>query len=336
MINVNDQIKLMEFISENTVNRTQNIINESTTSALSDAVLDKIFTLTIGKYNKIDFSDIERTRGDITRFKYYDNLKDCIAVLTDLHTSTDKIPGALTVSIALENILNLKSAFERAFRVKNQIAIVIYNTYVYSVMEATSYLIATSVDFVKSEIDNSEFTVNIYTDSKQNMIIEQLVKLNKCVDDGTLVKFIGESEKSGEEIETSNESAIGDFAASAFKTAASKIITHKKGIVIGAGVTVLVLLAVNIVPIIRELIYWIYRCRQKISDAAMLQAEFLEANIKILRANDANDKIIAKQEKHVARFKKIAKAFAVDGDKASRDANKDINEEKVDASSIVI
>lgn len=339
MANLSHELDVIRFLNENATGITQNILNESVQTGVSDKVLGKIFELTVGKYSKIDFSAIERSRGDITKIKYYPNLRECIDILLDIHTTTDKIPCVLVVSSALLNMLNLKQAFEHSFRTKNNVAIIVYNTIFYAIMEATSYLIATSVDFVKSNDNDAEFTVNVYTDSKQHMLIEQLVKFNKTVDDGTLVRFIKESKNI--DSETLNEGVAGDLARAGLEKAIEWGSAHKKGIkrtavAIGASAGI-IWLACNIVPFIREIIYWIYKTRQKIADAAELQAEFLEANIEILKQNEEkNKKIIAKQEKHVKRLRAISRLFSLESDKAQRDAKKEIEDDKVDASDIVI
>ena len=336
------ELDIIRFLNENAMNTYHNVLDESAQNVLSDAVLGKMFELTVGKYSKIDFSDIERSRGDITKIKYYANLRECIDILLDIHTTTDKIPGVLAVSTALSNMLNLKKAFEHAFRIKNNVAVIIYNTVMYSIMEATSYLIATSVDFVKSDSD-TEFTVNLYTDSKQHMLIDQLVKFNKTVDDGSLIKFIKETENVTPD-SLHEASVVGTLLDKGLEKAIEKvgsIASNKnvrKGAIIAASSAAVIWLACNIVPFIREMIYWIYKTRQKISDAAELQAEFLNTNIEILRSqnSDDNQKIISRQEKHIKRFKAIAKVFSIESDKAQRDAKKEISDDKVDVSNIVI
>ena len=336
------ELDIIRFLNENATGSYHNVLEESVQNGLSDAVLGKMFELTIGKYSKIDFSDIERSRGDITKIKYYANLRECIDILLDIHSVSDKIPGVLPVSTALSNMLNLKKAFEHAFRTKNNVAIIIYNTVMYSIMEATSYLIATSVDFVKNNSD-TEFTVNLYTDSKQHMLIEQLVKFNKTIDDGSLIKFIKETENVTPD-SLHEATVVGSLIDKGLEKAidVATNVWNKKGVKTGVkvalGASALIWVACNIVPFIREMIYWIYKTRQKISDAAELQAEFLETNIEILKSQDSekNQKIISKQEKHIKRFKAIARVFSIESDKAQRDAKKEISDDKVDVSNIVI
>jgi len=336
------QIDIINFLNANTKNRTSshNLLNESVQTGLSDFVLDKMFALTVGKYSKIDFSDIERSRGDITKIKYYANLRECIDILLDIHSNTDKLPGVLPVSTALSNMLMLKPAFEHGFRVKNNVCIMIYNTFMYAIMEATSYLIATSIDFVKTGTDD-EFTVNVYSDSKNSMMIEQLVKFNKTVDDGTLVKFMSESQKASD---TLQESGVFDaFIRKGIDVAKDIYGKNPKAIKTAAIATISVAgvlwIGSMIVPLIRETIYWIYKTRQKISDAAQMQVEFLEANIEILKKQEGNkktDKIISRQEKAIKKFKAIARTFSIESDKAQRDAKKEIIDDKVDVSDVVI
>ena len=348
-LSYDEQFKLISFINENSINKNHNTLNESVQTGLSDAILDKMFELTVGKYSKIDFSSIERSRGDVTKIKFYDNLKECINILLDIHSETSKIPDALVVSVALENILSLKNSFEHAFRVRNAMGMMIYNSIIYAIMESTSYLIATSIDFVKET--ETTHVANIYIESKSFCLVDQLIKFNKCVDDGSILKFMNESEKTAE---TMQEGAMTDFIKSGAKLAKSAIIkdgatkatTLKghwgnltglgKGIAITSAAILLIRLATAIVPFVREIIYWIYKTRVKISDAAELQAEFLQLNIESLKETNGNEKIISKQEKHIKRFKTIAKTFSLEADKAERDSKKDIENDKVDVSAVVI
>lgn len=335
--------ELNNFLTENAYGMAGNILNESAQINLTDAVLTKMFELTIGKYNKIDFSSIERSRGDVTKTKFYKNLNECIDTLIDIHSTTNKIPGIVIVSEALNNMLTLKNTFEYNFRIKNNVAIMIYNSIYYAIMEATSYIIAVSIDVSKEDPAYKVYEL----DNKNMCLINSLEAFNKCVADGSLLKFMKEaSDKS-----TLNES-IADIAVDiAYNKIGSFITNHNvKKAAIGAGIIIsLLYVGSKIIPIIREIVYWIFKARQKISDAAKIQAEFLELNIQELKNVDGNapigksfgrtitaDTIIKKQTSRMKMFNAIAKKFALDSDIASRDQKIDLKQDKVDVSDIVI
>lgn len=353
------KLELSRFISENAYGYTGNIMNESAQSNLSDAVLNKMFELTIGKYNKVDFSEIERSRGDVTKIKYYKNLDECINTLIDIHAVTNKIPSIIIVSDALNNLKTLKNTFEYNFRIKNNVAVMIYNSIMYAIMMSTSYIIAASISISKQETISGANSVKIYEmDSKSLCLIKSLSSFNASVSDGSLLKFMKEAYNQNtqtESIDIMNEGAL-DTTLSLAGKAWSKIDKNTKskigkGILIGGLAIFTLYLGTKIIPMIREIIYWIYRSRQKISDAAALQAHFMELNIESLKEMDnntivgrtkilhrpiTNEKLITRQTKWANRFNSISQKFALESDKTSRDANNDIKQDRVDVSDIII
>lgn len=366
------RVELSRFISENAYGYTQ-LMTESAQTNLTDAVLNKMLELTVGKYNKIDFSEIERSRGDVTRIKYYKNLEECINSLIEIHSVTNKIPSIIIVSDALNNLRTLKSTFEYNFRIKNSAAIMIYNTIMYGIMMAVSYIIATSISISKKETaGNGAAKVKVYEmDPKSVTIIHSLAAFNSSVADGTLMKFMKEAEDfkvQNESVEVMEEGIaatsaellkyganVGRSFAKGGKanTAIKSFIGTKAGkITMAAGATVgLLFIGSKIIPFVRLIIYNIYRCKQSISDAAALQARYMELNIESLKEMDpsaiagrtvirhkpiTSEELITKQTKWVDRFNSLSQKFALDSDKASRDAKIDIKEDRVDVSDIVL
>lgn len=343
MSSITERSEIANFIRDNSYNLVScDIMNESIQNNLSDTVLTKMFELTIGKYNKIDFTDIERSRGDVTKTKFFNNLKECINSLVSIHTTTEKIPSILVVSDALNNLMSLKSTFEYNFRIKNGPAILIYNSMYYAIMEATSYIIATSIEVSKNNEEASVYMI----DSKSLCLINSLSRFNKCVADGSINKFIKESVN----MEVQEEAIAIPSLLGLAKTAGDVLSNHPKAkmALMAAGTAaVIITIGTRVIPLIREIIYWIYRTKAKISDAAALQAEYLELGINDLKDLDPNtvvgrngkltaEKLIIKQSKHAERFRKISRAFALDADKADRDAKLDMKADKVDLSAVVL
>jgi hypothetical protein len=324
---------MVSFINENAIGAI-NVLDEGTEIKISDKVLEKMLALTIGKYNKIDFSQIEKSKGDVTKVKFYPNLNECINTLCEIHESTGQLPNALVLRTTLDNLVKNKSAFEVSFKVRNNCGIMIYNTITYALIEATSYVLASSIDFVKGDIDDEVDAVVINADTA---LIKNLVKFNKCVADGSMNKFISKNQ----EVATMHE-GIADVVASTTNSVLPQVgefLSNHKGVAIASAIVIgLLILGVGIIPLIRELVYQIYKLRHNISQAAELQAYFLECNIRVLKdKNDPNnDKVIAKQTKSMNMFRSIANKFALDTDKAERDAKAEIVHDKVDVSGIII
>jgi hypothetical protein len=110
----------------------------------------------------------------------------------------------------------------------------------------------------------------------------------------------------------------------------------KKAILITAASGIILYLGTHIIPLIREIIYWIYKAKHKISEAAQLQAEYLNLSITNLKSGDGNEKVIARQMKYVKLFESISRKFSLDSDKADRDSKMDIKNDKIDVSNVII
>ena len=309
---------LLDAINEN-ITTSFYTMDEAIQSEIAEKVLDKVFSATINKYNKVNFFDIEKTRGDISKLKYYKNLIECVNTLKEIDAVTHKLPAIGTIEKAINNLIKLKPEFEKSFRVQNNCGIMIYNLITYSIMESVSYLIATSINFT------SETEIIISNTDSDKLLVSSLDKFNVLSEDGTIYKFVNEVEK-----EIMNES-IGTTLANFIK----KVPVKKMVGITLVSIAILGLLK-SIVPLVQNTVYYIYKVRHKLSETAQVQADMLELNISILKEDGKDPKIIAEQEKWVERFKKYAEKFALDSDKAKRDSDMDIKNDKVDINSLVI
>lgn len=324
MFSSEQSFRHQEFIREYSENVVADIMNESGQVAVADAILDKMFQLTIFKYNKINFNDIETTRGDITRFKYYKELNGCIEKLMDIHKKANNLPSVVTIYTTLHNIKDMKNIFQYNFRIKNNCAIMIYNTMVYILMEAVSYTLAASIYFV-NENNVSVLKVN---PTKSDMLIDILNKFNVMIADGSIMRFIDKAS----EANTMNEASIYDLG----NIVKDFIINNKKTIATAGIIAAVLMTAINIIPLLREAVYWIFKVKHNISEAARVQSEFFKLNIEKLSREDGTEVIVSKQEKYVKFFDSISKTFAIDGDKATRDTKHEIQTSKINVSNVVV
>lgn len=320
---------LLTVINEN-INTSFYTMDEAAQYEVAEKVLDKLFEMTIGKYNKINFMDIEKTRGDITKLKYYKNLVECLNTLNEIHKVTGKLGSLSTIQTALHNLQVLKPSFEKSFRIQNKSGMMIYNLISYAIMEATSYMIASSINFI------SEEEISITDIGGSEILVDSLNKFNVLVSDGTIYRFIVEVEKESTNNESMNEAGGANIASWFFSPPKSiKSIGARVGLAVALS-AVLIGLLKSIIPLVRSIAYYIYETKHKLSEAAAIQAYLLELNIKTLRDNNGDIKVIARQQKWVDRFKKIAESFALDSDKSKRDSEAEMRKDKVDIDSIVI
>ena len=89
----------------------------------------------------------------------------------------------------------------------------------------------------------------------------------------------------------------------------------------------------NILPILRELTYFFYYTRTRISDYFNLQADLLEINAEHIRENEPptidNRNVVIKRQKAIAeRFRKIADFFMVDNRQTEGKVAREVAQQK--------
>lgn len=337
----NESYTMIRFINENTINAKYDLVDEAAQSTLSNAVLDNMLKLTVGKYSKIDFSEISKSKGNFKQCSFYRNLTECIATLDKINKVTGKLELIGTVKTALSNIETFRPQFEAGFRHNDSLTIMMYNSICYAVMEIVTYLLVASLSFTK-KLDGQDYVVNVKElDKKTVPLVSAVQSFNNSCSNGNIIKFFKTSqEELNECVGNLNEESIGEWLLHKGLDKLSDFYNnHDRGIkttakVVGIGIGVVVLLAL-LIPAIREIIYWIYRCRHTIAESARAQAEFLKCNVSVLEASGADEKVIAKQKAAIDRFENIANKIGIDSDKANRDTKIDIDADKIDASAIV-
>jgi hypothetical protein len=312
------------FVNEHTTGISHvdfNLLQESSQINMTDKVLDKIFDSMMNKYSRIDFGEIPMSRGELVTFKYYDNMTACINILLDMNNRVKDFPEAIVLRDARDGLIRLSPLFKRGFTEKNSYVIIVYNIMVMSLFEGTSAVISSMIDYIKSG-NGYEASLSNYRNSGQSILLNSLREFNKTVKDGTMVKYINQAFK-GPEVQ--HEAAIG----------AAVIL----GITLAnwAKIAGTIWLGTKIIPIIKELVYLYFATMNKISDAAKVQAEFLETNINILTARGADPKVISRQVAIVEMFKKTSRVFAVNHEKAEHSVKAEVrNEGPMNPDDIVI
>lgn len=290
------------------------MMNEADQTSVLTALTSKLYDNIVEKVDDIDYGDIPETKGDVTKLPNYQKLHDCIELLHNILEEFKQDPAPVDVlSEALSNIQTHKDLFERAFRFNCELPIIMYNTAVLSIINGVSYMIATTIEFMKTPNQDS-FSITLdkvaYAKTKNHMIYNNLKKLNKSFKSG-------EFDKAMEHIIQNRIKGISEAAATI------------GGIIAGGiGIGLTIALVLNIIPILRELVFLLYYTRMRISDFFDMQADLLQMNAYNLQANNPGDEnaehTIAKQLKIVEFFRKLANKISFNTKKAEVDSNKEI------------
>ena len=191
--------------------------------------------------------------------------------------------------------------------------IVMYNNMVLAIIDAISYMIATSIEFIKTpNRDSFQITLDkvAYAKTKSNLLYGSLKKFNKICKSGDFDKAMEHILQN--RITKISEGAVGFAAAN-----------------IALVVIPTILLIRNIIPILREIVFFFYYTRMRVSDFFDIQADLLQMNAYNVENNstktdEEKEKIVSKQLKIVELFRKMANKIAINSKKAEVDTSKDI------------
>ena len=132
---------------------TRNIllaVNEVDQGTVMTSLSNKLYKHIVDKVDDIDFGTIPDSKGDITKIDNYDNLVDCINIITEIlqqyHQPTDTVE---IISIALQNMIDRRDLFERAYKLNVEMPIIIYNTIALAIVSSVSFLISACIEFIK-------------------------------------------------------------------------------------------------------------------------------------------------------------------------------------------
>ena len=277
-------------------------INEANQVQITDDALTGMMKFITDKYNSIDFSEIEKSAGDINRFKYTKMLEDNLETLDSVYKNaavTD--PGAkkyVEVILHCRTVLNFmrnnRMMFSALFKAGNGIIQLLYTSMVAGIIYCTGILVSNTIRFVTTEKDTDcEVLFDEIPGTIRHCHIKNMAYAYNSL--SNFEKYLNECYAVQIQKRGINES-IGTIA-----------------FVIG-GVIVGISLIPNIINLIREIIYSIYCSRTKISEMLAVQQELLKTNIESLEAGRGNKKVIARQKKIAEKLEKWKNRFAMKAD----------------------
>lgn len=306
----------------NSPNPTGREINEVITvledgnSPIATKYVEKLYNSVISK-DHIDFDDIPLSKGDIDKYRRLPQLLDTVnaiqSLAVDNHSKVSEMTNEILKSISI--LRKLKSAYMECFRRNNEYGIMEYNTYVYTIIQATSAILYDYVDYIKRpDMGTMEIVFRNNVMRPNKFYYEHLVRLNKV--------------------------AIKPEYSRYLLTVANGDGEHFVGTATALGVAAVVGLALLMIPITRELIYQFYHLRTKVSDCFEQQAYFLEMNKAVIEANSAfsagkKQSILVKQEKLreklMAMANKLRINHAMSDDATQRALRQDNNLLRIDS-----
>jgi len=278
-------------------------LKESDLSVVNNTMIANLYKSAIEK-SHVDFDTIPDSKGDLSKFSGIKSMLDSIDLLYQLSNKTNtKIIELDILEKAISNIINFKEGFEKGFKLEKEFIILQYNILVCACIEGLSAIISSYVDFIKRP-DRIEFTLIKSPQLSGQICIKNLEKFNSCVRSGEFIKVMKSV------IDNGKEGFIGTE-------------TMLIGSLIIGGVLILV-------PLMRELIFYFYYSRLKISDYLKTQALFLEINKNNVSMNASlqpKDKkqILERQQIIIRNLQSLSDKIRVNDTTTSNHSYKDMN-----------
>ena len=288
-------------------------LNEADQNAVLTALTSKLYDHIVTKVDDIDYGEIPSTKGDITKLTTFERSIECVDILRNILKEYKQDTAPIdVVSEAIANVSSRKDLFERAFKFDVELPMIMYNNMVLSIINGISYMISTCIEFIKTPNQNS-FSIVLdkiaFAKSKSNMIYKNLQKFNKCCSSGEFDK------------------AMNHVITARVKGYNESYVNESLGITAIAAVVVGILLV--IIPLLREIVFFFYYARMRVSEFFDVQADLLQMNAYNLENaesadEDAKERIVSKQYKIVELFRKIANKISFTNKKAEVDTTKEI------------
>lgn len=289
----NDAINEYFDISDTETRRVLLAVTEEDQSKVLVSLTSKLYDSLMDKFDDIDFGEIPLTKGDITKLSNFENMRSCISIMSELldEFKQDKEP-VNTISLAIQNMMDSVNIWKRAYAGNIELPMVVYNTIVLSIIEATSYLLSMCIEFIKLPSQDTFQAVidkSALSKSKNHMIFENIRKFNTAYENGQI-------ENAMEFVIKENVKNFGGITT----------------IGVGASIVGIVGLLFCIIPIIRELIFLFYFTRVRVSEFFDVQSDLLQMsayNVKNNRLDltkEERNNISSKQMKVAERFRSVA------------------------------
>ena len=280
---------------------TRNIllsVNEADQNIVMTSLANKLYNHITDKVDEIDFGTIPNSKGDITKIDNFENLLDCVNIISDILQQNHQDTSAVeVVSLAIQNVIDRTDMFEKAYKLNIEMPIIIYNTIVLSIVSSVSYLISSCIEFVKLPEDNG-FDIAMDRASalkvKEAILFSDLKKFNKMCGDSSFDKAMDFVIKQN----ANNFTGAGMFTIGA------------SSVVVALGILLL------IIPLIRELIFFFYYSKAKASEYFDAQSSLLLINAynienNLTREPKKKKQIVDKQRKIADTFKKLSNSLKV-------------------------
>lgn len=308
-------------------------------------LLNKLFK-DVQKVEQIDFEKIPDSKGDLTKYAYYDAMNDCIEVINKLMTGGET-PGVVTMNKLHKILLDARNDFVFGFRTQNFVLITMYNLGVRSLYEMINVCVVDSTEHLRTKLSMKASAPTAKQIRYITKSANQFIKLYESGQWTSLMKFF---KSQGRSVTTSMEAympaneGIGDLIGmvnmaggaidngeklygqvKAIPGQAQNAWDKAKGFVAGIPTSIKVIgVIISLFFIMRRLVFLFMRTMSSIKQSIKDQTEIVKASIANDNSGDASS--IEKQKKLLERMEKTADTIDYRILKSEQAANKELQQ----------
>lgn len=289
-------------------------LNEAEQNAFLVSLTNRLYQMLVGKVSEVDYGDIPSTKGYIQRLPKYKQMRECIEILHDIFTQYKEDTTPVDeIDNALSNLENNTDLFAASYAGGIELGIITYETAALGVVTSLGFMIAVCIEYVKDPKKQGLQIVLKKTGIgkvKDHLIYENLIRFNEVCRNGELEKGLRPLIKN-------NIKSLAIEGITLFHSA------------IALGVIVAAL-----IPFLKQMVYFFYSSRLRVSTYLDAQADLLEMNAAELKSNNLintesnKQQVIARQLKIAELFHRTADQIAFDSKESEMKATKAIKADK--------
>jgi len=314
-------------------------LTESTKKDIGGSMITSMFKSIKDKSLQVNYAEVEKTRGDITKLHGYSDLVTSISFLSKMASqNAGTAPKEIAeLEACLQNIIRHKNDFQVSFARGNEAGIFLYNNLVVALVGATSFVVAATIEYVKDPLGiySATFKKNLDASISANIYLSNVTKMNRYVQRGTLKTFFNNSSDLTLSESTENEAVDGHILVentfSAISDALSKLTSGKvtsgiKSVGSFGGKATAVIVSIALILFwLRETVYFYYYSRTVISTNLKHLSAFVEVNSRNLGADKEVTK--EKQEKIAMKLADLSDKISVESKVGARKTNQELSQE---------
>lgn len=299
-------------------------MSEAAKAQVTDEQLTGMMKFIVDKYNSIDFSEIEKSAGDISRFKYYQMLQENLNMLDNIYRNSPD-PGAKKYSEVIDacrNVLNHLNEHRRdymtLYKLGDGITQLLYTSLLAAELYVVGVLVSNTIRFVTTEQDTDcQVLYDEIPGTIKHVYIKNILDCNKSL--GDISKYLTTAFNDKSRSKVMHESiSIGSFALGSGVTTAAGVVL---------GVAAVIYLIPKLIHLIREIVYSVYFSRVRVSEMLDLQVKLIRTNIESLEAGRGTKKVIARQKKIANTLEAWKNKIAIKNDTVENIMNVQKNKE---------